>query len=365
MFPAHRHPDQAPPAPAETTLPGADITRPNCARVYDWLLGGKDSYAVDQQFARAALGVFPHLRVGARESREFLCRAAELLADVGYRQFVEIGTGFPDAPGFNLHDIVQSVDPTSRVVYVDHDPLVVLHARALLKGDWPGRTGYLQADLREPEKILRSEALRDTLDLTRPVVLSLVGILHHLPDSDDPYGAVATLLDGLPAGSALMLSHLSAEHNPAVTDLAAVYQAAGIPLQARTDVQISRFLAGLDVADPGIVCCHRWQPDPFTGITPPTDAQVSWYAAVGIPPESRYNPSMIDLRSGLFDPPWTPRPVTDREWELLHAQSDLRLPVMTPSARDWNPLPVSTAKTHPTPGGPRSHREQIHALAGS
>jgi hypothetical protein len=254
--------------------------RPHPARMYDYYLGGKDHFAVDREAADKALSAFPNLRTTARENRAFLRRATAHLTRAGYCQFLDIGTGVPTEP--NLHEVAQDVASAARVVYVDNDPLVLTHARALLTSNAPGHTAYLDADLRDPERILAAPELAETLDLNRPVVLSLVAVLHFIPDAFDPYGIVGTLLAGLPPGSALMLSHITADHDPGpMGDLVASYQAAGIPVQARSYDEIKRFFTGLDLDGPGITSCQRWNPDHDDAINAPADAEVSCYAAVG------------------------------------------------------------------------------------
>ncbi|MGH3264356.1 MAG: SAM-dependent methyltransferase, partial [Trebonia sp.] len=192
---------------------GIDISMPHPARMYDYYLGGKDNFAIDRETAEAALKSWPTGPIAARENRGFLARAVRYLAgDVGIRQFLDIGTGLPSAS--NTHEVAQEVAPDSRVVYADNDPLVLAHARALLTSTPAGRTAYIEADLREPEKILANPAVRETLDFGRPVALMLVAILHFFTDEEDPGGIVTTLLAALPPGSYLVASSLSPEHNP-------------------------------------------------------------------------------------------------------------------------------------------------------
>ncbi|WP_045875818.1 SAM-dependent methyltransferase [Pseudofrankia sp. DC12] len=261
------------------TRVGLALDRAHPARMYDYYLDGKDHFPADREAAEKALEVFPHLRTTARENRAFLRRATAHLTRAGYRQFLDIGTGVPTTP--NLHEVAQSIAKEARVVYADNDPLVLTQARALLTSDPAGRTAYLHGDLREPEGILAAPELADALDLTRPVVLSLVAVLHFIPDAFDPYGIVATLLAGLPPGSALMLSHITADHDPApMAELVATYEAAGIPVQARSREQVARFFTGLDLDAPGLTCCQRWNLD-TAAADAPTDAEVSCYAAVG------------------------------------------------------------------------------------
>jgi hypothetical protein len=253
--------------------------------MYDYYLGGKNSYPADEEAAELVLNDFPQARTVARCNRDFLGRATRYLAaEAGIRQFLDIGTGIPTSP--NLHEVAQQVAAEARVVYVDNDPLVLTHARALLTSCPEGATAYLDADLRDPEKILGSAEVRDTLDLSQPVALSLIAILHFIPDAYDPYGIVGALLDALPAGSYLTLTHATADFATEQADkAAAIYQARGIPVQARVLAEVERFFTGLDLIDPGIVVAHRWRPDHAGSDSDLTDANVSCYAGLGRKPQ--------------------------------------------------------------------------------
>ncbi|ABD11216.1 methyltransferase [Frankia sp. CcI156] len=257
---------------------------PNSARMYDYYLGGKDNFPADREAAEQVLAAFPQAWTVAHENRGFLRRATRFLAaEAGIRQFLDIGTGIPTSP--NLHEIAQSVAPDTRVVYADNDPVVLAHARALLTTSPEGATAYLDADLRDPEKILGSAEVRATVDLSRQVGLSLIAILHFLLDDHDPYGIVKTLLDALPAGSFLALTHATADFAPAEADrAAAIYRDRGIPAQARSRAEVERFFTGLDLVDPGVVVAHRWHPDAPNTAGDPTDAEVSCYAAIARKP---------------------------------------------------------------------------------
>ncbi|MBL7495594.1 SAM-dependent methyltransferase [Frankia sp. CNm7] len=251
---------------------------PHTARIYDYYLGGKDNFPADRQAAEQTLAVYPHAPIAARQNREFVRRAIRFLAaEVGIRQFLDVGTGIPTSP--NLHEIAQGIAPESRIVYADNDPIVLAHARALLASTPQGKTAYLDADLREPEKILHSAELRDTLDLSKPVVLSVIAILHFIPDSDDPLGLIRRYLDALPTGSYLALTHGTADFASDVARAQEVYRKRGISGSARSRDEVARFFEGLDLVEPGIVPVHRWRPD---GTIPEglTDAQVSVYGAV-------------------------------------------------------------------------------------
>ncbi len=253
--------------------------QPHSARIYDYFLDGKDNFPADRAAAEHALVEFPHARITARENRAFMHRAVRFLAgEVGIRQFLDVGTGIPTSP--NLHEIAQGVAPEARVVYVDNDPLVLVHARALLTSTPQGRTEYVAADLRDPAAILGAPELLGTLDLSRPVALSLVAIFHFIADEEDPYGIVRRLIDHLPSGSCLVLTHGTADFDPQAEALTEAYRKQGVHAQTRTREQVTRFFDGLDLIDPGVQIVHRWRPDDRVA-GDLTDAQVSIYGAVG------------------------------------------------------------------------------------
>ena len=262
------------------------IDRPHPARVYDYLLGGKDNYAADRAAAEEGLKANPNSRIPPRENRAFLRRAARYLAsEGGVSQFLDIGTGIPTSP--NVHEVAQHVEPRSRIVYVDNDPIVLAHARALLTSGPAGKTAYIDADLRDVDKILSSPELNETLDLSLPVALLLIAIMHFVSDADDPYGLADRLLAGLPSGSYLALSHLTGDFDPAAWEgVAAVYRRSGVTMQVRSRPQIERFFAGLDLIDPGVVSLPHWRPDraDIGQESPPTDAEVSVYGGVARKP---------------------------------------------------------------------------------
>lgn len=265
-------PDRAP-----TSLE-LDITKPHSARLYDYYLGGKDNYPADRAAAEEVLKVFPGVQTMARQNREFMARAVHFLAaEQSISQFLDIGTGLPTSP--NVHQVAQDVIPTARVVYADNDPLVLTHARALLTSRTPqGRTAYLDADLADPAAILSSAQLRETLDLTQPIAVSLIAILHFFPDDRDPYAIVRTLVEALAPGSYLVLSHATADLDTAVGAAVDVYRSQGIVSQARSREQVSRFFDGLELVDPGLTLVHRWRPAP--NALELSDAEVSMYGAV-------------------------------------------------------------------------------------
>ncbi len=263
--------------------PRIDTAKPHSARMYDYYLGGKDHFAVDRQTAELAMQSWPAVRVAVRENRAFLGRAVRyLVTEAGIRQFLDIGTGLPSAN--NVHEVAQELAPESRIVYVDNDPIVLTHARALLASRPQGRTAYIEADLRRPQDILADPATRETLDFSQPVALMLVAILHFLPDEDDPAAAVRTLLDALPSGSFLVASHVTPEHDPeGVHGLERTYRAGGVACQARTVDQFAGLaLPGLDIVDPGLVLVSEWRPS--TSGPRPLASEVNWYGAVARKP---------------------------------------------------------------------------------
>jgi hypothetical protein len=253
------------------------IDEAHSARMYDYYLGGKDNFPADRQAAEQVLATYPNARNVARHNRAFMIRATRFLAgDRGIRQFLDIGTGIPTSP--NLHEVVQEIAPDTRVVYVDNDPIVLTHARALLTSSPAGRTAYLDADLRDPGRILDSPELTETLDLTRPVALSLISIFPFIPDSDGPLDILRTLLDALPAGSYLALTHATADFDPAFEASASAYRNRRIPNQLRSRAEVERLFLDLDVLPPGVDLVHRWLPDPAHANL--TDADVSVYGGI-------------------------------------------------------------------------------------
>ncbi|MGX1805443.1 SAM-dependent methyltransferase [Nocardia sp. NPDC055321] len=239
-----------------------DTTKPHPARRYDYWLGGKDNFAADRESADAVAEAFPTVRLAAVENRNFLRRATGYLArEAGIRQFLDIGAGLPTAG--NVHEIAQDIAPESRIVYVDNDPIVLAHARALLHSSPAGKTAYLDADLRDPERILTHPDLLATLDLTRPVALMLVAVLHFLPDDQQPYDLVRRLCEALPSGSYLVMSHATSDHLEA-EDLARTTEAnqrSGVPFQLRSSAEFAKFFAGFDMVTPGISAVTEWRPE--------------------------------------------------------------------------------------------------------
>ena len=257
-----------------------DTTRPHPARVYDWFLGGKDNYPVDEELGRQIMSIETGAPRAARANRRFMRRATRLLAgESGIRQFLDIGTGIPTEP--NLHQIAQGVAPDARVVYVDNDPIVLAHASALLHGTPEGVTEYLQADAREPGAIIEQAGL--VLDFDRPVALSLIALMHFVADEDGAHDLVRTLVDALAPGSFLVLSALTADFEPEqVRRGVDAYAAGGVTLVARSQAETSLFFKGLEVIDPGIVSVVDWRPDLAVDGTPDGEGPVSLYGGVGL-----------------------------------------------------------------------------------
>ncbi|WAZ25425.1 SAM-dependent methyltransferase [Streptomyces cinnabarinus] len=257
-----------------------DTTRPHPARVYDWYLGGKDNYPVDEALGRQIMAIDTGAPRAARSNRRFMQRATRHLAGpAGIRQFLDIGTGIPTEP--NLHQIAQSYAPDARVVYVDNDPIVLAHAEALLRGTKEGVTEYVQADAREPGAILERAA--QVLDFDRPVALSLIALLHFVSDADGAYDVVGTLVEALAPGSCLVLSCMTADFEPEnVREGIERYAAGGVTLVARTHGEVGRFFTGLEVLEPGIVSVKDWRPDLARDESPLGEGPVSLYGAVGV-----------------------------------------------------------------------------------
>jgi hypothetical protein len=257
-----------------------DTTRPHPARMYDAFLGGKDNYPVDREAVKHILRQWPEVRQTARANRAFLQRAVRFLAgEAGIRQFLDIGTGIPAAG--NVHEIAAQVAPDARVAYVDNDPIVHVHANALLTGS-STTTTIILADLREPHAILADPKLRAHIDFTQPVALLLVAIMHFITDEEDPAGIIATLRDALPPGSYLALSHGTADFHPAglTEKAAAMYQNAAAPLRLRGYPRIKSLFDGFDLAEPGLVQPPLWRPE---GKPPRQEniARIGMYAGVG------------------------------------------------------------------------------------
>jgi hypothetical protein len=239
--------------------PKIDTTVAHPARIYDYWLGGKDNFAADREAAEATLAVNPYIVPGVRANREFLAAAVRYLAgEAGIRQFLDIGTGLPT--GNSTHETAQSVAPDSRVVYVDNDPIVITHARALLVGQ-PGTTDYVHADLRDPAGIIR-EAAR-TLDFGEPVAIMLLMILMHISDDDKPHELVARLLDAVPPGSHLVISETANDVDAEVIEASQEeynQRVTATQWASRTRETFTRYFSGLEIVEPGLVTMGLWRP---------------------------------------------------------------------------------------------------------
>jgi len=248
------------------------------ARRYDYWLGGKDNFQADRDSGDLIAGLYPGIRTAAVENRRFLRRAVSYLArEAGVRQFLDIGTGIPTAN--NTHEVAQGIAPESRIVYVDNDPIVLAHARALLQSSPEGRTAYLDADLRDPERILTDPDLLSTVDLSQPVGLMLIAVLHFITDEEDPYAIVRRLLDALPSGSYVALSHGTLDFIPPEVKAAAEASSVRSDMYGRSRDEVARFLDGLEIVEPGITVASEWraeeEPQPR-----PAPSEVSVYGAV-------------------------------------------------------------------------------------
>ena len=269
-----------PEEPSSTARTGIDTTVPHSARIWNYWLGGKDNFAVDRAAGDAWAATFPGVRDIARASRSFLTRSIHYLAaEAGIRQFLDIGTGLPAAD--NTHQVAQRVAPEARIVYVDNDPLVLAHARALLTSTPEGATAYIHADLRDPDKILAEAA--ETLDFTKPIALILSGVLGHVVDIGEARSIVRGLMDALPSGSYLSLNDgTSVVGGDQVEQATQDYNESGaLPYIQRTPEEIASFFDGLELVPPGVVSCPRWRPDPA-----PADslAEVDAFGGVGRKP---------------------------------------------------------------------------------
>ncbi|MBH1938161.1 SAM-dependent methyltransferase [Streptomyces sp. AV19] len=255
-----------------------DTSRPHPARMYDYYLGGWDNYEVDRQAAERVIQMVPDARPSARANRDFLLRAVREVVRGGIRQIIDVGTGIPTSP--NTHEVARDVDPGVRVAYVDNDPIVATHAGAKLTS--AGNTGFVLADVREPEAILRHPVVRELIDFGEPVALLLVAVLHFVKDEEDPAGIIARLSEALPKGSCLVLTHGTGDfHRHVEGDAAEFYRNATAQLTVRGYEGILPFFDGYDLMEPGLVQVPLWRPDGETPI-PSELARVAFYGGVGV-----------------------------------------------------------------------------------
>ena len=253
---------------ARVQAPRFDTQHAHSARVYNYWLGGKDNFAADREAAEQAIAANPGIVTDVRANREFLARVVRFLAcECGIRQFLDIGTGLPTVS--NTHEVAQAAAPDARIVYVDNDPIVLAHARALLTSTPEGVTAYLEADLRDTSAILQAAA--QTLDFRQPIALMLLIVLHLIPDADDPYAIVATLVRALPAGSYLVLAHPASDIQTAkMADMTRRVneRMSGPKATMRDHAAVTRFFEGLHLLEPGVVQPQQWRPDPGS-LSPP------------------------------------------------------------------------------------------------
>ncbi|MFC4004755.1 SAM-dependent methyltransferase [Prauserella oleivorans] len=253
------------PSDPEFVPEGVDLERPNPARIYDWFLGGTTNWAIDREFGAKAIETFPMVRTMAKVGREFLGRGVHYLARQGITQFLDLGSGVPTVG--NVHEIADSVNPGSRCVYVDNEPVAVAHSKVLLEreGD-PGRHAVLHADLRDVDEVWERAQGTGVLDPTRPIGLIVVNVLYFFGPDDDPHGVVARYRDRLPSGSYLLSTHLTADGVPAEGEeqreqIRRQYERSSSALFMRTREEFGRFFAGFDLVDPGLVWIPEWKPD--------------------------------------------------------------------------------------------------------
>ncbi|MEY9890220.1 O-methyltransferase involved in polyketide biosynthesis [Catenulispora sp. MAP5-51] len=253
-----------------------DTSVAHIARVYDFFLGGKDNFPADREAAARILKGNPGMRDTCREQREYLRRAVRFLAGAGIRQFIDIGTGLPTQE--NTHEVAQKIAPDARIAYIDNDPIVLAHARVLMADQDHGRTVFIHADARDPGKLLADPELTDVIDFTQPVAVLMIGILHFLPDNENPGELISTLMDAVPPGSYLAISHGTPDFAPAIGDaVQAAYQASSMPCRVRTSAEVMALLKDVELVDPGLVLLAEWRPD---GPVPDNRQRIT-YAAVG------------------------------------------------------------------------------------
>jgi S-adenosyl methyltransferase len=255
--------------------PGVDTKRANVARVYDYLLGGSHNFLADQDVGRAIAAVDPSVRVIARANREFLGRAVRFLAGAGVRQFLDIGSGIPTEG--NVHEVAQEVSPGARVAYAEIDPVAIAHSKAILADN--ENATIVDADLREPEKVLADDDVRRLIDLRQPTGLLLVSVLPFISDAGDPWQIVATLRDALVPGSYLVVCHGTNETEPEVMQAAEKVYNRSVSTQAhaRSRAEILRFFDGFELVDPGLVYIPMWRPDSPDDV--PSDPTKFWCLA--------------------------------------------------------------------------------------
>jgi SAM-dependent methyltransferase len=241
---------------------GIDVTIPSVARMYDYLLGGKDNFAADREAAAKLLAIVPDAQKIARDNRDFMVRAVRFLAEAGVSQFIDLGTGIPTSP--NVHEVARKTVPGARVVYVDHDPVVLAHSRALLATD--DGVIAVKADFRDSAEVLGDPGVIRLIDFTRPVAVLILSVLHFIGDEEDPDGIVAGFRERLTPGGYLVISAITSENmgDNIAESASDLYRAARTPAVARSRGQIMSFFAGFELEPPGLVNAVDWRPDPDT-----------------------------------------------------------------------------------------------------
>jgi SAM-dependent methyltransferase len=253
---------------------------PHAARIYDYLIGGKTNFEPDRKAAQASVEAWPALPISMRTTRTFMQRVVRRLTEeYGVRQFLDIGAGIPASP--NVHEIAQGIAPEARVAYVDNDPIVLTHARALMSSAPEGATCFVDADFRDPKSVIGDPRLRDVIDFSKPVALSLIAIVHFVLDSDDPQGVVRQYMDALVPGSFLILTVFTGDTDPVrVEGVSREYNARGIPLQVRDKAETEAFFEGYELLDPGVTLVHHWRPDADAEAV--RDQDIAMYAGVAV-----------------------------------------------------------------------------------
>ena len=261
-----------------TELPDIDTTKAHSARVWNYWQGGKDNYPVDREVGDYVLQAYPEMVSAARADRQFLIRAVTHLArEEGVRQFLDIGTGLPTHN--NTHEVAQAVAPDAQVVYVDNDPMVLVHARAILTGQKLGEVHYVDADLHDPESVLANA--REHLDFSQPIGLTILGTMGHTPDNEKAYATVRSYVDALPSGSFLAMCDGTATSEPMIEAARRWNETAAIPYHLRTPKEIEVFFEGLDLLEPGVVSANFWRPAASEVGTP---SEVDQYCGVARKP---------------------------------------------------------------------------------
>lgn len=252
--------------------PEVDMDTPSTARMYDYYLGGKDNFIVDREKAEEVLAKVPIIRPALRANRAFLHRAVRHLASVGVRQFIDFGTGIPTSP--NVHEITQEIDPDSRIVYVDNDPIVLAHDRALLETN--DSVVIVEGDLRQPGAVLNDSATTRLIDFDEPVAILFVAVFHFVTDAEDPFGIVTTARDAVPSGSYVAISHgVSDGKDPdSIKHIEEIYKDTTSPAVFRTQAQVRELFRGFDLVEPGLVDVTDWRPEPDAA-----DVGSGWYVA--------------------------------------------------------------------------------------